>query len=211
MRTLLAVLAALSGCYAPQLQPCAVHCTNDTPCPDDMTCGPDAHCHAPGDTMVCPTDYIVEVAKAGTGTGVVTNGAEIVCGSQCTTTVNDGGSVRLTAASDNGSRFAGFSGPCSGTGPCLFRADGDKTVGAVFNLQKPLTVVFGGPGTGLVISEPNGIDCTADCAALFDLNSTVTLTATPDAIFVGWGGACTGTGTCVVSIDGSVKVTARFE
>ena len=75
-----------------------------------------------------------------------------------------------------------------------------------------LTVVFGGGGPGRVVSEPAGIDCPDDCTHTGVSNDSVTLTATdtPDSIFAGWSGACTGTGTCTVTLDGDKEVTATF-
>ncbi len=73
-------------------------------------------------------------------------------------------------------------------------------------------------GTGTVVSQPAGLNCTATCSAEFPLNTVVTLTATPGAgqTFVGWTGACTGAAsTCVVTIDEArvaqvPDVTAQF-
>ena len=59
-------------------------------------------------------------------------------------------------------------------------------------------------GVGSVVSLPAGLNCTAACGANFELNTTVTLTATPASgqVFEGWSGACTGAAnTCVVSMD----------
>ena len=78
---------------------------------------------------------------------------------------------------------------------------------------KTLTVIKDGTGTGTVASAPAGIFCGATCAATFDAGTTVTLTATatgPSSSFVGWSGACTGAGTCTVTIDQDAEVTATF-
>ncbi|MBI3042925.1 MAG: fibronectin type III domain-containing protein [Betaproteobacteria bacterium] len=75
-----------------------------------------------------------------------------------------------------------------------------------------LTVSKTGTGSGTVTSSPAGIDCGATCSANFGINTTVTLTATPDAgsTFTGWSGACTGTGGCMVKTDAAKSVTADF-
>src|SRR6202008_4937849 len=51
-----------------------------------------------------------------------------------------------------------------------------------------------------------------DCAHAFAEGETVTLTTTPNgqSSFVGWSGACTGTGACVVTMDSARSVTASF-
>jgi hypothetical protein len=59
------------------------------------------------------------VAKSGTGTGTVT-GNGINCGSTCSVTLAPTTNVTLTAAKDSNSKFAGWSGDCSGTGTCVF-------------------------------------------------------------------------------------------
>jgi uncharacterized delta-60 repeat protein len=75
-----------------------------------------------------------------------------------------------------------------------------------------LTVAKTGSGSGSVSSDPGGIDCGATCSAGFAAGP-VTLTASPAAgsSFVGWSGACSGTGACTVSMSGDQAVTARFE
>jgi List-Bact-rpt repeat protein len=69
-----------------------------------------------------------------------------------------------------------------------------------------------GTGTGTVTSSPAGIDCGSTCSSSFTLGNTVTLTATPDAFstFAGWSDACTGAGSCVVTMDAARSVTATF-
>ncbi len=74
-----------------------------------------------------------------------------------------------------------------------------------------LTVNLAGTGSGSVSSDPVGIDCDADCNETYTPGTVVTLTATADAgFFSGWGGACSDTGDCVVTMDTDVNVTATF-
>ena len=64
-----------------------------------------------------------------------------------------------------------------------------------------------------VSSVPTGIDCGATCTHMFDSGTLVTLTAVPaqDSTFTGWsGGGCTGTGTCVFTINKATAVKATF-
>jgi hypothetical protein len=76
----------------------------------------------------------------------------------------------------------------------------------------PLAAVRAGTGGGTVASDPAAIDCGATCSASVPTGTVVTLTATPDATstFEGWSGACTGAGTCAVTMDGARTVTATF-
>lgn len=76
-----------------------------------------------------------------------------------------------------------------------------------------LTVTVAGAGAGTVVSDPAGIDMNSGSDdAAFREGTEVTLTATPAAgsTFTGWSGDCSGTGTCVVTMDGDASVTATF-
>jgi PKD repeat protein/streptogramin lyase len=77
-------------------------------------------------------------------------------------------------------------------------------------VQHSLTVTKRGNGT--ITSAPAGIACGSTCGAAFTAGLPVTLTATSDAgwNFVGWSGACTGTGTCDITMDGDKTLQARF-
>jgi peptidoglycan/xylan/chitin deacetylase (PgdA/CDA1 family) len=76
-----------------------------------------------------------------------------------------------------------------------------------------LSITKVGAGSGTVTSTPAGINCGATCAANFDLNTSVTLTATAalGSTFTGWSGAgCSGTDTCGVTMTTAKSVTATF-
>jgi hypothetical protein len=75
-----------------------------------------------------------------------------------------------------------------------------------------LTVTKAGTGAGTVIDE-RGIDCGVDCENEYREGKSVSLSAFPQAgsTFVGWGGACVGSGTCTVPITEPKAVTATFE
>ena len=164
-------------------------------------------------TFNLPT-FALTVSKAGTGVGLVTsNPAGINCGATCSASYTSGTVVTLTAAPTAPSVFAGWSGACTGTGSCVVTVDAAKSVTATFNLPTfALTVSKAGTGVGLVTSNPAGINCGATCSASYTSGTVVTLTATPTApsVFAGWSGACTGTGSCVVTVDAAKSVTATF-
>ena len=75
-----------------------------------------------------------------------------------------------------------------------------------------LVVANIGDGQGSVSSSPQGIACGASCAANFAEGASVVLTALPVAgsTFAGWSGACTGLGTCQVTMDAPKSVWATF-
>jgi hypothetical protein len=76
----------------------------------------------------------------------------------------------------------------------------------------PLTVTLAGTGTGAVASSTPEIDCGSTCRHIFHDGASVTLTATASgtSTFTGWSGACSGTGTCTVSMSAIRDVTATF-
>jgi List-Bact-rpt repeat protein/copper binding plastocyanin/azurin family protein len=75
-----------------------------------------------------------------------------------------------------------------------------------------LAVAKQGDGSGSVTSDPGGIDCGSTCSATFAKNASVTLTATPatGSTFSGWGGDCSGTSTCSLTMSDDRSVTATF-
>ena len=159
------------------------------------------------------------VARAGNGTGSVTsNPGGIDCGSSCTASFDAGTMVGLTATPAQGSTFAGWSGDCSGSGACNVTMSASRNVTATFSatpVQRTLTVSVTPDAGGSVTSDPIGISCGAAntrCSESFLSGTTLTLTtnAAPGWSFSGWTGACTGTGTCVVTLDSDTTVGANF-
>jgi hypothetical protein len=86
----------------------------------------------------------------------------------------------------------------------------DDAAGSSETQYALLTVTTSGAGT--VTSSPAGIECGSACEQAYAVGEVVTLTAAPDAssIFTGWSGACSGAGTCSVSMDAPQTVTATF-
>jgi uncharacterized repeat protein (TIGR01451 family) len=168
-------------------------------------------------TVTAAVTHTLTSSKVGSGTGSVSSSpAGISCGATCSASFNQETVVTLTATADAGSTFTGWSGGCSGTGPCVVTLNADTTVTATFTAQvvnHTLTVSKAGSGTGSVASSPAGIDCGATCVAAFVSGTTVTLTATASAgsTFAGWsGGGCSGTGTCTVTLNADTTVAATF-
>lgn len=162
--------------------------------------------------------FALNVTKSGNGSGTVTsNPAGINCGATCSANYNAGTVVTLTAAPTTGSTFTGWTGSgCSGAGTCAITIDAAKSVTATFDLiTYTLTANRAGNGFGSINSTPAGINnCTAaTCSAIFNYDTIVTLTASANlgSTFNGWSGAsCSGTGTCVVTMDAAKTVTATM-
>lgn len=75
-----------------------------------------------------------------------------------------------------------------------------------------LTLTIPAANLGTVTSLPSGLNCTSSCSATFYADVEIELTATPtfSAVFLGWSGACSGSGTCRVTMNGAKNVTATF-
>lgn len=84
--------------------------------------------------------------------------------------------------------------------------------GPVTQLGPLETLTVGVTGSGHVTSSPSGISCPSTCAVAYSYGTTVTLTASASTgyTFSGWSGACSGTGTCKVTLYSPMNVTATF-
>lgn len=78
--------------------------------------------------------------------------------------------------------------------------------------QTAANVIASVVGSGAVTSNPAGINCPGTCTATFQLGTKVTLTATPASkiSFFAWGGNCSGTSTCALTVNSNQNVTATF-
>jgi uncharacterized protein (TIGR03437 family) len=78
--------------------------------------------------------------------------------------------------------------------------------------QFTLTAASAGNGSGTISPpSPLGTSCGTNCWS-YAAGTNVTLTATPNngSTFAGWSGACSGTGSCAVTMNSSQSVTATF-
>jgi hypothetical protein len=153
----------------------------------------------------------------GTGGGTVTSSpAGISCGTTCVHDFPGGTTVKLTAAPNSGSAFAGWSGVCSGTSTCTVDLTANASATATFNSTSPLvqlTVHSAGTGAGTIKSSLTGINCGFTCSANFPSGTSVKLTETPTsgAKFAGWSGACSGiSNTCTLALTAAASATATF-
>lgn len=159
--------------------------------------------------------YPVQVSTSGTGTGTIISSVPgIDCGMQCLSDYPCGTDLILSATPASGSTFIGWSGACSGGGPCTLEVNSPQLVTATFTaITHTLQVNKSGLGTGTVTSIPSGIQCGADCTENYLENTMITLTAAPssNSTFTGWsGGGCSGSGPCTVTMANATNVTATF-
>ena len=162
------------------------------------------------------TDPILTVTKTGGGDGYVSSTtSSFQCGELCSAAYTrsiygTNWPVTLRAMPYPGSMFTGWSGACTGTSTCRLTMSASRSVTATF-------VPAGGVllqkfGRGSVASSPAGITCpltSTNCTTWHRDGTTLVLTATPARAsgttpasrFVGWAGACSGTGTCTITVD----------
>ena len=160
---------------------------------------------------------LLTVTELGNGDGTVTDqGGGIDCPGVCRASYPQGSAVTLTADAGPHSTFTGWSGGgCSGTADCTVTLDAATSVSAEFDLvQHVLTLATEGNASGQVTSDDVGaLDCPGVCDASYVHGTAVVLTthAGPNAVFIGWGGECAGTGTtCDLTMDAARDATATF-
>src|SRR5438309_8332800 len=168
-----------------------------------------------GSARTSPTQVNLTITTAGNG---LVRGAGADCRGNCTAPYVSGTQVHLVAVPDSGASFVAWSGACSGTGGCDLTLDADREVSATFASaplpppdQRRLTVTV--TGSGQVKSSPPGLSCdSSTCSANFTAGASITLTATASSgfTFAGWGGDCSGSGECIVSLSQDGAVSASF-
>jgi hypothetical protein len=138
--------------------------------------------------------------------------------------------VTLTVVPDPGSTFTGWGGSCSGFGTaltCTVTMNVNRTVKAKFagtsTPKYTLNVTGSGTGSGTIASQTGlspAVNCvitagtavSGTCSAKYTQGTAVTLTATPAGgqTFDGWGGNCSGTGTCALTMSTNRAAAAAF-
>jgi hypothetical protein len=159
-----------------------------------------------------PFQYLMTVAPSGSGTVTSTDGY-INCGSACSHTYSSGTSVTLSASPVSGWSFSGWGGACSGTGSCTVTMSTARSVSATFTQNASTYALTVTPfGSGTVTSTDGYINCGSTCSHTYSSGTSVTLNASPVSgwSFSGWGGACSGTGSCTVTMSTARSVSATF-
>lgn len=174
--------------------------------------------------------YNLNVARAGTGTGLVTSniagdGGGINCGSNCSDTYSEETDIILTASPGVGSDFDGWTVNGSDTTcPGLAVSCPINNISSNQNIVakfKPKTFLVSiakigaGAASGTVKSDPAGINCGATCNKTYVYGDTVVFTPYPVTpyVFTEWGGdvECGGARTCSIIVIKDFDITARFD
>ena len=135
-----------------------------------------------------------------TGSGTVSE--EIISAGKTTTEYTSGSIIQLTATSDTGWEFTGWSGTVSSSeNPIQLTVDESKTLEAVFGLISYNVIVNSSEGGS--VSNNGGT---------YDHGTEVTITATPNQgyEFIGWEGNDSNSSSLIINIDSNVTVQALF-
>jgi hypothetical protein len=107
--------------------------------PGDYRCRATATNHAGSSSQTSDAHAVLAALTVSvSGSGKV-SGVGISCPRDCTEGYAAGTAVTLSARAASGSRFAGWSGACSGTRPCRLTMSSNRTVSARFKLLRPNT------------------------------------------------------------------------
>ncbi len=157
------------------------------------------------------------LAATVSGSGMVNSapGPDITCSSgTCSTILDRGAEVTLTATPAPGFIFSRWSGDCGGNTSCVVTMNEARNVTATFTPVTAYTLTVSVSGNGTVHSSlmPD-INCSAGaCSGTYNSDTILYLVATPadGSLFTGWSGACSGTEVCNVTMDQAKTVQAGF-
>lgn len=146
-------------------------------------------------------------------------GTSASCTGTCSASVPYGTRVTLVATPAAGNSFSGWLGDCQGTGSCSFTVTSNRRITAAFAALPPppaairaLTLQVSGGGAVTLTSGGASTLCSSTCTQTYASGASVRLSAMPGAgqAFNGWGGACTGTADCTLTLDANKAATASF-
>src|SRR6185369_6410917 len=176
--------------------------------------------------------YTITATATGTGIGSINSNTGGISYSYqtnntgTTSAINAGTAATLTANAGAGSTVSWTtcdgtaSGNATATATCSYSSlDGNKSTQATFTLSNvTLNVTVTGAGSGTITSNPQGTDpagiaCTSGtCSTTFPIGTPVELLKTTDStsFLEKWEGDCTGSDSCLLTMNGNKNVTATF-
>ena len=116
-----------------------------------------------------------------------------------------------TCGNHNGSGLGGGGLAIAPDGTSVY-VTGENDIAEFARPEHTLTVALGGSGSGAVGDQTGEITCPTTCSHAYPASSQVTLTAAPTSgsTFSGWSGACSGAGSCQLTMSDDMQVTATF-
>ena len=162
-----------------------------------------------------PVPCSVTLSSSSISIGTAAFSGSFAVTASCAWTASSNASWLTTNSSGNGSGTVVFN-VAANTGAArsgVVSVNGQTFIVTQAAAPYALSLSKSGTGSGTIASSPAGIDCGATCTASYDFGTDVTLTAVAagGSAFIGWNGACSGTGVCQVSISGATSVGAVFD
>jgi hypothetical protein len=159
--------------------------------------------------------FTVNVSKAGAGSGTVSiEPGGIGCDLPCSPEFPDGTEVVLTATPDPSSLVTSWSGCDSDEGDeCTVVVNGTEDITVTFATGFVVDVEVTGGGT----VDAGSFSCDSVCSEVFESDTTVRFTATPDpgGVFIGWSGDVDECDAdlewCDIVIDDTKSIVAAFD
>jgi len=146
------------------------------------------------DMLLGYMSFTLTITTSGDSIGTITSSPEgINCESNCSKIYAGGTNVTLNVTPANNTAFSHWGGDAD-CADGVVSMTANKTCTAIFDTPSSnmatLTVIKGGTSGGTVTSNFSQINCGTTCSKNFNIDSNVTLTATPSssATFKGWSG-----------------------
>jgi List-Bact-rpt repeat protein len=131
----------------------------------------------------------------------------------CASKYPEGTEIAFLADPATGYEFAEWGGDCAGQTECEVTMDEEKFVVATFAPEEiPLELETEGLGLGTIECEVGG-GSAEECESSYPYGTEIAFLAEPDSgyEFVEWGGDCSGSGACEVTMTSEKFVLAVFE
>jgi hypothetical protein len=158
-------------------------------------------------------EFSLVTKTEGSGSGTIKCEVEEGPAGPCAAKYPEETEIAFVAEPATGSEFLEWGGDCLGQPECEVTMDEGKLVIAVFELEEvPLEVATEGSGQGEVKCKV-GTGPAEACEPTYPFGTKVTLVPLPEqgSEFVEWGGDCTGSGACELTMNAEMSVTVVFD